>query len=457
MAKPTDKKLSKLSLDEKKALFKKLLKEKASAKSTSKSKNNTSPVTNEKEAPITTPAAFTAPELFPEVAGFKKRYTEVFTRIPFNPFFKVNEGTVNDLTKIAGKELISFSSYNYLGFSGDKAVVKAAQEATGKFGTSVSASRIATGEKPLHQELEKELADFLDVDDALVFVSGHATNVTTIGHLFNPKDLILYDSIIHNSTLQGCLLSGARRIPFNHNDWSHLESLLKQNRGNYEKVLIVIEGVYSMDGDVPNLPQFIALKKKYKAVLMVDEAHSTGVLGETGRGIGEHFNIDFKDVDIWMGTLSKSLASCGGYIAGSEFFIKYLRYTAPGFLYSVGISPANAAASLTALQILKQEPERVNKLQDNSEYFLQKAKESGFDTGLSNGTAVVPIIIGDSDKSMMLSNFLFDQGINVQPVLHPAVEESSTRLRFFITSLHTHAQIDYTIDKLKEGFKKIGI
>ena len=238
----------------------------------------------------------------------------------------------------------------------------AAKEAIDRYGTSVSASRVASGERPVHRELEKELARLLGVEDSIALVSGHAANVTTIGHLFGKNDLVLYDALIHNSVLQGCALSEASHRAFPHCNWEALDAMLREARSNYRRVLIVIEGLYSMDGDIPELPAFIEVKKRHRALLMVDEAHSIGVLGKRGRGIAEHFAVNPADVDLWMGTLSKSLASCGGYIAGCRALIEYLKYTAPGFVYSVGMTPANAAAALAATRLLMAEPQRVTRL-----------------------------------------------------------------------------------------------
>jgi 7-keto-8-aminopelargonate synthetase-like enzyme len=246
------------------------------------------------------------------------------------------------------------------------------------------------------------------------------------------------------------LLSGAKRIPFPHNDWRALERILKKNRQIYEKVLIVIEGVYSMDGDLCDLPKYVELRHQYKALLMVDEAHSMGAVGKTGRGVGEFFGVDRKHVDIWMGTLSKAFASCGGYIGGSKELIRFLKYASPGFVYSVGMSPPNAAAALAAVRLVKSEQPRIARLQQNAAFFLNLAKQKGFDTGLSADSPVIPIIIGDSIKSLQLSNQLFERGIDVQPILHPAVPENAARLRFFLTSEHTLEQMHYTLDQVEE-------
>ena len=372
-----------------------------------------------------------------------------------SPFFKQHDGTASATTRIGGKALINYGSYNYLGFSGDPAVTAAAKAAIDRYGTSVSASRIVSGERPIHREFERALADAYGVDDAITFVSGHATNVTTIGYLFGPKDLILHDSLIHNCTLQGAQLSGAKRLSFAHNDWAALDGILTEQRRNFERVLIVIEGIYSMDGDFPDLPKFVEIKRKHRAFLMVDEAHSFGVMGKSGLGIREHFALAGTDVDIWMGTLSKVLAGCGGYIAGETALVEHLKFMAPGFLYSVGMPPPVAAASLAALRGLRSQPERVAALQARGKYFLKQAQFAGIDTGSSSGLAVVPAITGSSLRAAKLSHALFERGISVQPILYPAVPEKSARLRFFMSYQHTEEQIDETIRVLADEMAKI--
>lgn len=365
-----------------------------------------------------------------------------------DPFFRVHDGVAGCTTQINGRQYINFSSYNYLGLCGHPRVNKAAKDAIERWGTSVSASRLVSGERAVQRDLERGLAEMYGVEDCLVFVSGHATNVTTIGYLFGPKDLILHDALIHNSILQGAQLSGAHRRSFPHNDWQKLDTILNEIRGQYERVLIVLEGIYSMDGDFPDLPRFIEIKRRHKAFLMVDEAHSLGVMGGYGTGIAEHFGVNGRDVDIWMGTLSKTLASCGGYIAGEKALVEHLRYVVPGFLYSVGIAPPAAAAALESLRIMLAEPERVEKLRQRGQFFLSMARERGIDTGLSAGLSVIPAIAKSSLKAAKLSNVLFEKGINVQPIIYPAVEEGFARLRFFINSGHTEEHMMHAIKAL---------
>jgi 8-amino-7-oxononanoate synthase len=382
---------------------------------------------------------------FPEYAELKRQERMLRVVAGDNPYFRVDEGRASSAAGIEKRQIVNFSVYDYVGLAHEPEVAAAAKAAIDRYGTSAGASRLVSGEKQVHRDLEQALAAFLGTPAAIVFVSGHATNVTTIGHLLGPGDLILHDILAHNSIVQGAALSGATRRAFVHNDWQALDALLSDVRHSYRRVLIAIEGVYSMDGDFPELPRFVELKKKHKTLLLVDEAHSLGTMGATGRGIGEHWGVDRADVDLWMGTLSKSLASCGGYIAGSAELVEYLKYTAPGFVYSVGMSPPNAAAALAALTVLRREPQRVARLRELAALFLKMARERGLDTGPAGGTPVVPVIVGSSVKSLRLARALFARGINVHPILPPAVAEHSARLRFFITTNHSQEQIRTTV------------
>jgi len=393
--------------------------------------------------------------LFPEVLALQKHITAVEAAGLENPYFGVHEGVAADVTRIDGREMISWATYNYLGMSGDEEVGRGAKEAIDRFGTSVSASRLVSGERTLHGELERAVAEMVGTEAAVTLVGGHATNETVIGHVVGPGDLVLHDSLAHNSLLQGAILSGARRRAFPHNDHEAADTMLATLRSQYRRVLIVIEGIYSMDGDFADLPRFIDVAKRHGSLLMVDEAHSIGVMGPTGRGIGEHFGVDASDVDIWMGTLSKAFGSCGGYIAGSRVLVEWLKYTVPGFVYSVGLPPAAAGAALAAIRLLSRQPERVAALAGNARLFLSLAREAGLDTGSSGGSAIVPVILGDSLAALRLSRALFARGINVQPILYPAVEESAARLRFFITSRHTDEQIRRTVAVMREELEQI--
>ncbi|MEP7181965.1 MAG: aminotransferase class I/II-fold pyridoxal phosphate-dependent enzyme [Betaproteobacteria bacterium] len=394
--------------------------------------------------------------LFPEYLELKRHERMLLAVAENNPYFRIDQGVdpqtrgVGGIAHIDGRELINFCAYDYVGMARDAAVVSATKAAIDRYGTGAGASRLVSGEKQIHRELENALAEFLGTPASIVFVSGHATNVTTIGHLLGPGDLVVHDILAHNSILQGARLSGATCRGFAHNDWRALDALLAGIRHGFRRVLIAIEAVYSMDGDYPDLRRFVEVKNKHRAMLLVDEAHSLGTMGRTGRGIGEHAGIDRASVELWMGTLSKSLASCGGYIAGSVELVEYLKYTAPGFVYSVGLSPPNAAAALAALTLLRREPQRVTRLHELSSLFLALARERGLDTGLSGGTPIIPVIVGNSVKCLRLSRALFQRGINVQPIIHPAVPERATRLRLFITTNHTESHVRRAVDAVAE-------
>ncbi|MFG2988136.1 aminotransferase class I/II-fold pyridoxal phosphate-dependent enzyme [Streptomyces sp. NPDC048257] len=395
-------------------------------------------------------------DAFPEVAELEQRLSWITDSGAANPYFRVHEGTIRDTTVIGGRACLSFGSYNYLGLSGHPAVSEAVHRAVDRYGTSVSASRVLSGERDLTVRLERALADFLGVGDCLTLVSGHATNVTAIGHLLGPGDLVIHDALAHDSILQGCALSGAARRPFAHNDMGRLEHMLRLNRSRFRRVLIAVEGAYSMDGDLVDLPAVIELKKRYGALLLVDEAHSIGTVGERGRGVGEFHGVDRSDVDLWMGTLSKAFASCGGYLGGSARMVRWLRHTLPGFVYSVGLTPPNAAAALAATELLTAQPQRVRALRRNSELFLGLAASAGLATGSSAGTPIVPCILGDSARTLRVADGLFSRGVIADAIFHPAVEEGQSRLRFFVTSEHREDDIRRAVTILAEEVAAAG-
>lgn len=372
-----------------------------------------------------------------------------------SPFFKLHEGRSGATCQIDGKTYANFASYDYVGLNGEAELNDAAKAAIDLYGTSVSASRPTAGDRPLHRELERALAAHYETEEALCFVSGHGTNVSVVGELLGSGDLIVFDALCHNSIVLGTKLSGATRQSFPHNDMAALDALLSANRHNFDRVLIVAEGLYSMDGDVANLPELIAIKKRHDAWLMIDEAHSLGVLGKAGRGIFEHFNVSPTDVDIWMGTLSKALSGCGGYIAGSGPLIDILRFHASAFMFSVGMSPPVAAAVLTALHKLRDEPERVAALHRNGVLFVEECRRLGLDTGLTAGFAVGVVLIGDSLRTAKLAERLFERQINTIPVTYPAVPMRSARLRFFLTSEHTPEQIKQALQATREEIDRL--
>ena len=371
-----------------------------------------------------------------------------------NPLFIPHERAAKATTIINGKEYINFSTYDYLDINTHPEITKAVTEVAQTFGTSAGASRLVGGERPQHRELEQSIADFYEVEDCIVYVSGHATNVSTLGFMFGARDAIFHDGLAHNSLVQGSMLSGATRYSYNHNDCDSLEEMLKMHRDKHKHAIIVTEGLFSMDGNIPDLPKIIKLKKQYDCMLLVDEAHSFGILGKTGRGIREYYNIDPTEVDMWMSTMSKTLCGCGGFIAGNKDLVEFLKYGSPGFVFSVGMPPVIAAACQTALNIIKREPERIHKLQDISQFFLEYANKKGLDTGAAQGYAVIPVIVGESMTSGFLSQALFERGIYVMPVSFPAVKEGTARLRFFISAAHTEEHIKTTLDAVVEEIPK---
>jgi 8-amino-7-oxononanoate synthase len=372
-----------------------------------------------------------------------------------DPFFRVHEGIAGAETVIEGRSFINFASYNYIGLNGHPDIVSATRAAIDRYGTSVSASRPVSGERPVHRDLERALARVHGTEDCVVLVGGHSTNVTVIGHLLGRDDVIVHDALIHNSIVQGAMLSGARRVPFPHLDHEAADRLLRETRPRGGHALLVIEGHYSMDGDVPDLPAFVAVARRNRAWLMVDEAHALGVLGPRGFGTADRFGVDPGEVDIWMGTLSKSLVSCGGYIAGSKDLVDFLKVAAPGFVFSVGMTPPAAAAALAALELLEREPERVRRLNDRAALFLKLAREGGLDVGGSIGASIVPVVTGSSIRAGRLAQALFDRGVNVQPILYPAVPERAARLRFFLTASHTEEQIRNAVAILLEENRRV--
>jgi len=371
------------------------------------------------------------------------------------PYFRLHEGRAGAQTRIGNRYLLNFSSYDYLGFNNEPEVAEAAKHAIDLYGVSASASRHVAGERPIHRILERALAAHYGVEDCVVLVSGYATNLGVIGQLLGAKDLVVYDAFVHNSALMGAMLSGAARRSFPHNDLDSLDRLLASTRSKFERTLIVVEGLYSMDGDHPNLRRLIEIKKRHACWLMVDEAHAIGVLGKRGRGSFEHCEIDPREVDIWMGTLSKTLAACGGYIAGSTQLCDYLKCMVGGFVYSVAIPPLIAATALKSLEILYREPERVACLQHNAALFHSLAQQRGLDTGNSIPTAVCPIMVGDSLPAVVLCQKLFQRGINVQPVTYPAVPAKASRLRFFLTAMHSRSDIEAAVDATAEEMRRM--
>jgi 8-amino-7-oxononanoate synthase len=383
--------------------------------------------------------------------GYIKKVEKVgkMLSIP-SPFFRPNEGRDGTKAIIQGKKYINFAWCNYLGLNEHPSVTEAAKAALDRFGTCISASRMVAGEIPLHRTLEEEIAEFCGTEDALLFVSGHAANVSTIGTIMNDGDLVVHDEFVHNSAVVGIQLSGATSRSFRHNNLDQCEKILREHRGNYQNCLIIIEGLYSTEGDVPDLARLVEIKERYGAWLMVDDAHGLGVLGERGSGLAEHCGVDPRKIDILMGTLSKTLASCGGYIAGERALIEILKYTAPGFVYSVGLPPPMAAGALAALRVIKNDPARVARMRSNGALFMREAHAAGLDTGNSKGLGILPVMVGTSLRVGKMTHRLFERGINASPIFSPGVPINAARLRYFVTSEHTSDEIRTTVRTTRE-------
>ena len=363
-----------------------------------------------------------------------------------NPYFLPRSGEVSGAMKIDGRDYITFSNYNYLGLSNDERVKQAVYDAVDRYGSHAGAARMVGGEIELHAELETELAEFTGFEAATVGVGGYSANVSAVGYLLDKRDVIFHDAFMHNSGVMGAVMSGARRIAFPHNDMEVLESLLKQHRSQYRRAILLVEGAYSMDGDLVDLPRIIELKRRYGAWLMIDEAHSCGTVGKTGRGVCEYFGIPTSEVDLIVGTLSKSFASCGGFLAGSNDIIELLKHFCPGLLlYSTGISPANTAAALAALRLTVAEPERVQRLQDNSRLFKSIAEDAGLDCRTSvPGVPIIPLMIQD-EQALSLMSYLVENGVLAHAVMHPVVPRDAARLRCFISAEHNEGMIRHAI------------
>jgi 8-amino-7-oxononanoate synthase len=365
-----------------------------------------------------------------------------------NPFFAPLDRLQAE-AKRDGGSLISFANYDYMGISDHPAIRDAAHLALDRVGVGALGSRLVGGERLIHGAFEQSLADFVGSEAALTLVSGYLTNLTTISHLLGKRDLIIYDELSHNSIVAGVASCKATSVEFRHNDMEHLRHVLTEQRANHRNCLIVVESLYSMDGDIANLPELLKLKDEFQCWLLVDEAHSIGVLGETGRGICEHFNEDPKRIDLIIGTLSKTFVSCGGFICAQKPVLEWMRFLLPGFVYSVGLPPVIAAAAGAALQVIKDEPQRVGKLRANALHFLETAKAAGLSTGPAEGYAIVPIHFPDMKTTMMASDTLLQNGIYAPPIVQVGVPKGLPRIRFFISARHSFEEIDRTIEVLK--------
>jgi 8-amino-7-oxononanoate synthase len=365
----------------------------------------------------------------------------------WDPFFAQTD-SLSQAAEAHGGHFVSFANYDYLGLSTHPAVKAAAAAALESLGVGALASRLVGGERSTHQPLEAALSAFLGTEATLTLVSGYLTNVSVISHIMGSRDGLFLDELSHNSIVSGSKSAASETVLFKHNDLDHLDALLKQKRGDYRNVLIVAESLYSMDGDITDLARLVAIKERHKAWLLVDEAHSIGVLGADGRGICEYAGIDPNRIDLIIGTLSKTFASCGGFVTGKAAVIDWLRYTLPGFVYSVGLSPVITAAAQMALELVQKESWRIERLRHNAELFVELAHEAGLNTGPAIGRGVVPILFSDSLETLAASRHLMANGYYVPPIIQIGVPKDQPRLRFFLSAAHTEAEIRGVIDLL---------
>lgn len=355
---------------------------------------------------------------------------------------------------VNGREMGMYASYSYLGLVGHPRINAAAKAAVDKYGTGTHGVRTLAGSLILHNELEEVIAEFKHAEAAITFTSGYVTNLTVISTLMGRGDYVISDKLNHASIVDGCLMSGAEFRRFRHNDMDDLEKRLQQIPGDVSK-LFIADSVFSMDGDIINLPRVVELCRKYNVWLMIDEAHSLGVLGKTGRGIEEYFNLG-DVIDIKMGTMSKTIPSVGGYVAGKKDLITYLRHASRAYIFSAALPPAQTAAAKEAFKVILDEPWRIEKLRLNTDQFLKGLKGMGFDTMLTE-TAIVPILCGSDEKAFALTKAAQHQDVFVLPVVSPAVPEGLARLRATVTAAHETEDINYAMAVIEKAGKKIGI
>jgi glycine C-acetyltransferase len=355
---------------------------------------------------------------------------------------------------VRGREMGMYASYSYLGLIGHPRINEAAKRAIDQYGTGTHGVRTLAGSLPVHVDLEETIARFKNADAAIVYSSGYVTNLSTIASLVGRGDYIISDKYNHASIVDGCLLSGAKLLRFQHNDMEALERQLASVPESATK-LVVADAVFSMDGDIIDLPKTVELCRKYNAWLMIDEAHSVGVLGKTGRGIEEHFGMDGV-IDIKMGTLSKTIPSVGGYIAGNKDLIDYLRHASRAYIFSAALPPAQAAAAAEAFRVILDEPWRVEKLRANARQFISGLKSAGFDT-LRTETAIVPVLCKTDEMAFAMTREAHERGVFVLPVVSPAVPPGLSRLRATVTAAHEPEEIDKAIDALAESARVLGL
>lgn len=369
------------------------------------------------------------------------------------PYFREIGSNQDTEVIINGKRVMMFGSNSYLGLTNHPKVKEAAKLAVDKYGTGCAGSRFLNGTLDLHVQLENNLAEYFKKDAALVFSTGFQSNLGTISCLTGRNDYILIDELDHASIIDGTRLSFSKVLKFKHNDMESLEKQLSRLPNDAIK-LIVVDGIFSMEGDIVKLPKIVELSKKYGGTIIVDDAHSVGVIGKQGSGTASHFGLE-DEVDFIVGTFSKSLASLGGFVAADHDAIDFMKHNARALMFSASIPPASAASALAALEIIKDEPERIEKLWDNTNYTIKCLKDNEFDIGEAE-SPIVPIYVRDNTKTFQVTQMLFNEGVFVNPVISPAVPSNSSLLRFSLMATHSHEQIDIAIDKFIKARKMIG-
>ena len=389
------------------------------------------------------------------VAAFVERRTALKEADRYFYLQPTTGRTNHRVTMADGRDMVQLASYSYLGLIGHPRIEAAAKEAIDVYGTGAGGVRLLTGTTDLHERLEARIAEYCHREDACVYSSGYVTNVAIITGLMGPGDLVLMDKLDHASIVDGCLLSGAKWRTYRHNDMDHLEKILAKEAGNYGTIMVVADSVFSMDGDVMDLPKTRELCDRYGARLMVDEAHSVGSLGATGHGIEEHFDM-VGSIDLKMGTLSKSIPSVGGYLAADHDIVDFQRHMSRPFIFSAALPPAQTAAAIAAFDVIDDEPERVQRLHEVTRRYSEGLKSQGWDT-MHSTTCVVPVLVGDEGKTMDLTRVLFDRGIFVCPIVHPAVPKGMDRLRTCLMSTHTDEDIDQALAAFAEAGGALGL